>query len=376
MLRLTGVSFAHPRLGADARAAASVPVGGVTRAPQRWRADGHDVFFLVTCLRVEVAWLGGPETVDRAGSLIYGSEGFGPGEVRHDQEAFHHLARVAAGLESPLVGEPEVLGQFRRAMKRLTGTEMGSVLEGAIGAARAARRLLEPAARGSLAIAAADIVSSFTRVAVLGAGAMARATLLGLADADVTVYARRQDPVCDHHPRPWSRLDEALASFPAVVSTVPGKFPIRARAHLQAVVDQRSEPLVLVDLGMPPAVPARGMPGVRYLGIDDLAASVGSPTAVEADARVARESATTWRRLAAPGRAGSVIAAVQTRADMVVAEEVRRLAPRLSGPHAEEILHQLARRVSGRILHPPISFLAAADDALIDVLAEAFGVDE
>ena len=373
MLRLTGLSFAHPRVAAGRRAQLVTPPGGLEAARRRVRAIGVEIFFLPTCLRVEVAWLGDEAPIDDVRARLYPGDDVG-GEVRHDEEAFRHLARVAAGLDSPLIGEPEVLGQVRRAMIPLGESEIRRVLETAVAVARAARRELDEMPRGSLAAAAAEASAPLGRVAVLGGGAMARATLARLSGVEVAVYARRPDPVAGRSPRPWADVAEALATYPAVISTVPGKSPLMSTDELASIAANRGEPLLLVDLGMPPALPAGGTEGIRYLGVDELAATVSSPAAAEAEERIGQDSAAAWRRLSAPNTAGAVIAAVMSQADAAVAEEIERLIPRLAAGDPEELLRQVAHRVARRLLHPPISYLGNTDEQSVEVLAAAFGV--
>src|SRR5690606_5789336 len=139
-LKLTTLTFAYPGVPAERRA----ELAPAADAYQRLRDEGVEAFLLSTCLRVEVAVAGGDDLARSALQALYGRSPR-PAEVRHEREAFLHLCRVAAGLESPVVGEVEVLGQFRAAVAAFAGTYPRShplrrVLDGAVAAARAARR--------------------------------------------------------------------------------------------------------------------------------------------------------------------------------------------------------------------------------------------
>ena len=361
----------------------SVPPGGVAAARRRLEAAGYEAFFLVTCLRVEMAWLGEPHSAAEVFELIHGSTGgLGAAALRQDEAAFQHLCRVAAGLDSPLVGEPEVLGQFRRAVAAIQDAgqpagSLGRILEAAVGTARSARRLLAETPRGSLASLAATQAAQRGRVAVFGAGAMAKAALEHLSDAEVTVFARRPEPVAGHNPRSWADVPEALADFPAVISAVPGKAPLFDADRVAEALGRRRQPLLLVDLGMPPGFARPDDDGiVTYLDVDDIASSFASPSVSLADDKIAEEAAAAWRRLAAADRVGAVIAAVMGQAETAVAEEVKRFAPRLATvDDPEQVLRQVARTVARRVLHPAISFLGKTDDDAVEVVAEAFGVE-
>jgi len=386
VLHLTSLSFAHPAVLSDRRAQLSLPGPLLDRAHVSLRSTGQPAFLLSTCLRVEVAWAAGPESTSDVLAGIYGDGSMSDlGAVRSDEAAFVHLCRVAAGLDSPLIGEPEVLGQFRHAVSVCQEASpslggLGRVLEAAIGIGRATRRLLGDVPRGSLAALAANSAAPFGRVAILGAGAMARAAVEQLDGVEVTVFARRPGNVAGHEPLAWEEAAEALATYPAVISTVPGKVPLFTADVIARAFALRSEPLLLIDLGMPPGF-TRTEPGgsVRYLGVDEVASSVDARPSVEAEESVVRGAAAGWQRLSAPDRVGAVIAAMVEQAETAVAEEVQRFASRLSGADdPERVLRQLAHTVARRILHRPISFVSSTERGVeaVEVVAEAFGIDD
>jgi len=386
VLRLTSLSFAHPAVLSGRRAELSMPGTALHQAHRRLGSTGHQAFLLSTCLRVEIAWAAGPETTSNLLACLYGDETLTDlGAVRTDEAAFVHLCRVAAGLDSPLIGEPEVLGQFRHAISvwheaSAVSGRLGRALEAAIGIGRTARRLLSDAPRGSLAALAANAAAPFPRVAILGAGTMARAAAEQLDGIEVTIFARRPGHVAGRETHPWEAASDALATHPVVISTVPGKVPLFTEKTLTHAFARRNEPLLLIDLGMPPGF-ARLEAGdsVSYLGVDELASSVNAQPSVEAEESVARGAAAVWHRLSAPDRVGRVIATMLEQAEAVVSEEVQRFANRLSkADDPERVLRQLAHTVARRVLHRPISFLSSTDRGVeaVEVLAEAFGIDD
>jgi glutamyl-tRNA reductase len=347
---------------------------------------GQEAFLLSTCLRVEVAWAAGPESATDVLAGIYGDGCVSDlGAVRSDEAAFVHLCRVAAGLDSPLVGEPEVLSQFRHAVSVFNDASadsghLGRVLEAAIGIGRSTRRLLGNGPRGSLAALAVREAAVCQRVAILGAGSMARAAAENLEGVEVTIFARRPGTVAGLEARPWEEASKALATYPVVISTVPGKTPLFTEDFIAYDLARRNEPLLLIDLGMPPAF-ARSEVGdsVRYIGVDDVASSVDERPSAEAEEGLVRGASAGWRRLTAPDRVGAVIAAMMEQAETAVTEEVARFVNRLSeAEDPERILRQLAHTVARRVLHPPISFVSSTElgSAAVEVLAEAFGVDD
>jgi glutamyl-tRNA reductase len=383
---LTCLSFAHPVVQADRRAELAVPRPGLYEAYDRLRSSGHRAFLLSTCLRVEIVWAGGPEQAADVMSTLYG-DGYpiDLGEVRVDEAAFERLCRVTAGMDSPVIGEPEVLAQFREALSvgqsvYVSFGVLGRVLAAAIGIGRRTRRLLSDEPRGSLAALAASAAAPGQRVAIFGDGAMARAAAERLQTAELAIFARRPGLVAGRQTLPWDRAAGALASYPTVISTVPGSVPLFADDVIARALDSRIEPLLLVDLGMPPGIARRQLSGsVRYLGVDEVASSViAQPPHAQAEGLLARSAAETWRRLSAPDRVGDVIAAMVMQAETAVSEEVSRFRNRLAlADDPENVLRQVAHTVARRVLHPPISFISSTDRGVeaVDLLSEAFGVD-
>ena len=384
LLQLTSLSFAHPAVPAEHRAQLSLPGNALQDAHGRLRSAGYQAFFLSTCLRVEIVWVGESDAVPGILASLYEAKSPDRGALRSGPEAFVHLCRVAAGLDSPSIGEPEVLGQFRQAVATCQDVyeslgSLGRVLEAAVGIGRNARRLLGDAPRGSLAALAGRAAAPFGQVAILGGGAMARAALERLNGIPVSIFTRRPGTVAGHETLEWDKALQALATHPVVISTVPGKIPLFPQADLARTFAQRQQPLLLIDLGMPPGFSRPGDAAlVEYLGVDEVANSANSRPASSAEEALARVAEATWRRLTAPDRVGTVIAAMMERVETAVSEEVRRFANRLPGASdPERVLSQLARTVAHRVLHPPIFFLGSTDrgpDA-VDVVAEAFGVD-
>jgi glutamyl-tRNA reductase len=349
------------------------------------------VFVLSTCLRTEVIVAGDIDdlhtTLDR---LFAGAADPGVAKIRHGADAVEHLYRVAAGLESPIRGEGEILTQFRRSLA--SAAESGSIggifaklLEAAVSIGRLAREALPESAHDSMAAIAAQAVGSADRVAVLGSGTMATAVvraLLGLpAPPSVTVVARNPSSVTFPEVDVWS-FDQALdvlAEFPAVVSATSAKRRLVEADKMLEVIKARTAALTLVDLAMPPDFSVVPSPALRYLDIDDLARMADRrPRGEEADALVRAAAEQAHRSFIDHHQVGPVIGGLIRHADEVVESTVTRFGGRLGRDADIDVLRQAAHTVARTLLAAPISYIKQPDRAAeaIDVVAEAFGVDE
>jgi len=387
-LSIAGASFAHPGVDALERVPLSLSGTGLQESLEHIAALGVDVFVLSTCLRVEVVTTGCERALERVLRLLYGDGPLPDPVVRRDRDVLEHLTRIAAGLESPIIGEQEILGQMRAAIEagRDAGTiggVFGRVLDAAVGEARAARKSLVESAAGSMAIIAADIAKGTERVGVFGAGKMAHAAtnLLRSRGTHVTVYARRPDAVSfpTDGVRPMADAPIALETFPVIISATSSKRELFSPDVLHGALGRRTSPLTLIDLAMPPDfVPRTSSDRLVYLNLDDLAdraQRLHAPGGV--DQQVTRGVADRWTRLENNQKVGPVIAAMLDEANRAVDEEVRRFAGRLdANPDQIEVLEQLANTVAHRVLHRPLSFLSSSEHgaAAAPICAEMFGV--
>jgi glutamyl-tRNA reductase len=380
-MRISSASYAYPHLGSDSRAAIARLI---TTA-----AVPADTIVLSTCLRVEVVAATDPDGLDAIVRSLLGDDLHGSvaGRIRTGREAVTHVARVAAGLESPVLGEVEILTQFRQAVMAAQddgriGGLFARLLESLVSVGRKARDLMPGSAHASMGSIAAQVVGASPEVAVLGSGTMATAVVTGLhslpAPPRITMLARRPETVTVAAAEVWpfERALEALARFPAVVSATSAKQRPVDDDRLTAVLDARTEPLILVDMAMPPDfVPPAGSV-VRYVDIDDLARIADRrPRGAEADSFVSEAAAEAHRRYSEHHEVGPVISGLVSSADDVVERTVRRFAGRLESEDDLAVLQQAAHTVSRTLLAGPIEYLKRSDrEGALETLAEAFGI--
>jgi len=340
---------------------------------------------------MEITVAGDEPDLERSLSAVLGElrESARP-DVRVGGSAVIHLFRVAAGLESPILGEKEILTQFRQALIRAeqedrVGGLFAGLLETAVATGRRARELLPDSPHDSLAAVAAQVVGSADRVAVLGSGLMATAAVHGLlglpSPPSVTVVARNPDKVAIEGVEVWpfDRAAEALSAFPAVVSATSAKHLLVDDDAMAAAVLRRTLPLTLVDMAMPPDFESPHGAAVDYLGIDDLARMADRrPRREDADAFVQAAAADAHRQFVNHHRVGPVIGELMRTADAVVDRTVDRFAGRLGGGDDRAVLQQVAHTVARTLLAGPVAYLKKADRApeVVDAIADAFDLDD
>lgn len=351
------------------------------------RAAGRTVVLLSTCNRFELYWWGEDDQATRLRDMA-AQRGvpLQPSVLYHRDgaAAVRHLFAVAAGLDSQVFGESEILGQVRRAheLARKAGTtrwELDAVFCAAFGAARRVRHETKlgrhPASVGTAALAHAKACCggslSERSVLVLGAGEAAEAVLRALESepvGSVTVLNRTTDrahalaATWEARVEQWDQLPTALRRADVICTATAAPEPVLTAAMLQeAAAGRNGRPVVVLDLAVPRNVDpaARDLAGVWLFDLDDLrlqhcpVTTSLSPVLEHAD-RVLREEyarfrATLRNRAAAPHlaelhRIGAELA--QEEADRALAA-LQSLSER-----DREIVRQMATRLARRLLYP------------------------
>ncbi len=322
---------------------------------------------------------------------------------RHRGEAAaRHLFRVATGLDSLVLGEPQILGQVKQAWAtaRAAGT-LGSELDGAFQhafvtakRARSETRIgTSPVSVASLAVRLAQ--ESFARpsdsaVLLIGAGETIELAARHLAQAKVKrllianrTYAHAQDLAARHGgiALPLDELDRHLFLADIVLSATASREPLLTRPQVAAALDARKHrPMLLMDLAVPRdiAPDVADLRDVFLYTVDDLERTLDDnrrgrrEAAADAEAiidlQVARygEARAARRRLAPVRR-------LRAHGDAVRADALTKARQQLAaGQSPEAVLDLLAHGLTNRLLHLPTAVLREAalhgDDALAERL--------
>ena len=376
--------------------------------------DIAETFVISTCNRVEVyaevgRFHGG---VNGVCELLAQYSGIPAGEltgslyVHYEDRAVQHLLAVASGLDSMVVGEDQILGQVRTALRvagdhgtlgrslrdlgRLalrtgkraraeTGIDRLGISLVSVGIELAVSRLGADPSAGASSGTVSPISPngpsflSGRHVLVVGAGAMSGLAVATAARSGAArvVVANRTRPRAERLAAgigggvaDFADLAQAIAEADLVISCTGAGGLVITESKVRAALAKRAadRPLVLLDLAMPRDVDAAAatLPGVSVIGLDELRGS--GEDAVGAD-EIAAVRAIVEEEFAAYGsavRAAQVtptVVALRAKAATVVDAELVRLAGRLSehgvSGHALEEIAQSVRRVVDKLLHAP-----------------------
>ena len=405
-MRLSLVGVSHRRAPVELRERVALDRDGSAELARRL-ADGGEAVVLSTCNRTELYLARDSDDGELAAMsflLEQGPEFEGVAYRLHDDAAALHLFRVAAGLDSLVPGEGEILGQVRdaanagspgpfldRLFRQALSTGRKVRVETAIGEAPSS----VPAAGAALA---QQVFGDLTgrRVLLLGAGKMSELTARNLLSrgAELVAIANRTSA---HGEELAARLGTRAVSLDGlgpelaeadvvVASTSAPGFVLTADEIGEVVRARRGRPLLFVDLAVPRDVdPALGrLDGCFVYDIDDLEAVVEQSLAgrrgeaVRAE-RLVAEEAERFREWRASLDVVPAIASLRARAEEIRAAELAKLG-RLSDED-RSLVEAVTAQLVNKLLHLPTVRLkeaAAAADGVIyaDVVRHLFGLGE
>lgn len=391
--------------------------------PETTRALGEmpgvsECMIVSTCNRVEIL-----ASLDTASTdlveFLHQRFGIAPTELaphiyeHRDQEAVRHLFRMAASLDSMVVGEPQILGQVKEAfaVAKSSGTIAGQLehlLQSAFAAAKKAR---SETGIGSNSVSIASVAVDMARkifgslqgrtVFLVGAGKMSELAarhLIQQGAASVLVTnrtyerARRMAEAFEGTVTPtvvaFEDLYEAAASADIVISSTGAPHHIFRREHGQAFLQRRrNKPMFFIDIAVPRDVdPAMNkLDGIFVYDIDDLqqvAAShmeERSRQAIDAETLIDAEVQRFHARQRTVNVAPAIVA-LQRKAEEIRQAELQRLHSKLGVLSHEQLeaIEVLTRGLVNKFLHPPMQALKQAaregDSARLDAVCEEWSV--
>jgi glutamyl-tRNA reductase len=327
--------------------------------------------------------------------------------VHYDDGAVSHLFQVASGLDSMAVGEGQILGQTRDALR--LGQELGTVgpalnvlFQQALRVGKRSRAETDiDSAAPTLVGAALDRAARLggdiagRRVVIVGAGAMAglaTATVSRRGATEVVVVNRTRERAerlaAEYAGRAASlhELPAVLAGADVVIACAGASGVLITRAQVEAARPD-GRPMVFLDLALPHDVEpaAAELEGVTRIDLVDLAQELEDSDAGREVAEVRRIVTDEVAAFVAVRRSASVtptVVALRSMATSVVDAEMERLDHRLPdlGPEARAEVLRAVRRVADKLLHEPtVRVKELANDtgavSYAAALAELFALD-
>jgi glutamyl-tRNA reductase len=312
---------------------------------------------------------------------------------RQEAEAAHHLFRVAAGLDSLVVGEPQILGQVKDAWsvaseRRCAGPLLSKLFHASFAVGKRVRTetaVGEGAVSVSFAAVqlARKIFGRLTgrRVLVVGAGEMGKLTAQhlraqGVGEIAITSrtlgHAEALARAVEGTALPWNDLMTALARADIVITATGSQQPILDRAHVESVMGRgRRDPLFIIDIAIPRDVDpaAAEIEQVFLYNVDDLQTVVQENLSrrmseiQRAEAIVAEDVGRfmSWHRSRS---AIPTVVALRQRFDAIRRAELQRLDGKLAGlpPEARARVDEVTRLIMEKLLLEPTEQLKALPD--------------
>lgn len=386
-----------------------------------------EAMVLATCNRVEVyavvdAFHGGLSAI---GQVLAEHSGMSMGDltkhayVRYSEAAVEHLFAVASGLDSAVIGEQQVLGQVRRAYasaeaNQTVGRVLHDLAQRALSVGKRVHSETAIDAAGAsvvsvaLGIAGARLDTGLAgrTAAVVGAGSMGGLSVAHLVRAGVShihvvnrslpraqrLAASIREQGVGAEAMTLDQLATAMADADVVISCTGAVRPVVSLADVHHALatsqrDEKAQPLVLCDLGMPrdvdPAV--AGLPGVSVVDMERVQREP-SARAAATDAEAARQivaaEVAEYLSVQRMAEVTPTVTALRQRAADVVEAELLRLENRLPGLDDGQRVEvaRTVRRVVDKLLHAPtvrVKQLASAPggDTYAEALRELFELD-
>ena len=361
------------------------------------RRDGiREALILSTCNRFEV--LASAEEAADAQAIIEhflrDDLGFELAPCQHcfyhyqQQEAVHHLFRVAASLDSMVLGEPQILGQLKRAFQvaNEAGALTGTLKEIVSQALAVAKRVRRETALGSSAVsvsyAAVELAKKIfgslehKTIFIIGAGKMSELAAHHLIRAGAgaiyvtnRTYERAVQLASAFRGTPvaFDQIFEYLAKADIVLSSTgaPG-YVVDRELAARALAARRNRPMFFVDIAVPRDIDPQvhELDNTFVYNIDDLQQVVESnkkqreQEALWAEDIVREEVRKTMRRLSSRDLAPTIVA-LEDRLNAIREGEIERYGSRLTGLTVEQrqAIEALTRGILNKILHGPITEL-------------------
>ena len=409
-MHITVVGLSHNTAPVEIRERLSIAEHTMEVSLQRLRADDQvlEASILSTCNRLEIyTLLRHPEQgLTAVGTFLSEQSGLDLVELTphlftyHHEEAVAHLLRVAAGLDSLVLGEGQILSQVKKMFRlgqehRSIGPILNRLLNQAVSTGKRVRTETN-LGTGAVSISSAavelaqlkvgqgrgldELVSlDQEQVAVVGAGRMSRLLLQHLGSKGcrgVVLLNRtveRAELLAADFPdlpvqcRPLSDLDHCLSTCSLVFTSTAAEDPIIDAARLSRL--NRRSSLLLIDIGVPRNISSdvQGIEGVGSFDVDDLQEVVARnqearrEIAAEAEGLLEEEARLFlewWDGLEAVPVVNRMRRQLEDIREQELLKALSRMGPDLSS-RDRKVMEALSKGIINKILHTPVTNLRA-----------------
>jgi glutamyl-tRNA reductase len=401
-MRLFAVGISHRTAPVELRECVDFARRGLDAALSALAARNvtREAVVLSTCNRAEIyAGAESDEAAESCGRFISEYNGvawdaLAPHVVVYrGPEAADHLFRVAAGLDSLVVGEPQILGQVKDAFAAASGLKSTGALTNRLftSAFSVGKRVRSETGLGEGAVSVSYAAIALAKkifgslhglnVVILGAGEMAKLTGTHLQAQRVKqltissrTFASAEALAADLGglAAPWASMGHALATADIVVAATGSAEPVLTRARVEeAMRPRRGRPLFVIDIAVPRDVdPEAGrLDQVFLYNIDDLQTIVKENLArrtseVERAELIVREEVDRFRTWMQSREVVPTVVALRARFEAIRQAELLRLEPKLAAlpPEARARVDEVTHLIVEKLLVTPTEQLKAADD--------------
>lgn len=349
-----------------------------------------------------VAWMSGFHdlSIDELEQCSYSFAG---------EDVVRHLMKVSCGLDSMVLGEPQILGQIKSAYavsrdQEVVGQSLGRAFEEAFSIAKQVRTDTaigeNPVSVAYAAVTLAErIFSDLPSLGVLliGAGRTIELVVKHLVDKGVSrivVANRTLDNALeianrfDAHGVLLSEIPEQLVNADIVVSSTNSQLPLLGKGAVERALKQRKhKPMLLVDLAVPRDIEAEvaEIADAYLYSIDDISEVIEDGVKSRAEAASQAESiiergVEDYLKQLRSLNAVSTLRAFRQKADAIREAELERALKALErGDPADAVLNSLARSLTQKLVHSPSVQMKKASaegrDELLTLTAELYELD-
>ena len=415
-LTVTGISHHNAPVAIRELVALGRETPGEAAARLKDDLETEEVVVIGTCNRSEIYTFGPERSAVRVMSRLAAARHVDTDKIEpylfqhRNADAVRHLFRVATGLDSQVLGEPQILGQVKEAWRQSSKTEsLGPVLD------RLFQRAFQAAktARSETGVGEHPVSVAYTatilarqlfgdlgrqRVLMVGAGEMIERCGQHFAQHGVNAMTfanrsvERAEGLAERHggsALPLDALADALGAADIVISCTASEAPIiDAPMVRKAIRVRRHRPMFIVDIAVPRDVDpsVAELPDAYLYTIDDLQGVVDDHMAERRRAADAAEqlidaAVDDFIRWMHSARARESLVRLRRRyhdeGDEVAARALRQIE---QGAAPEEVLPQMVRTLANRFLHAPTQRLLQAgedgDRDMLEAVARLFSDDE